>query len=97
MLFHKRFIKQCIKNHSKELEHGARMVMKAQKLEEEKNYEKAIKYYEMAKKMFSEAEMFASFFGDKAYQLEAKVLIKKVDEQMNNVIVKDFYRSGIDH
>lgn len=97
MLFHKRFIRECIRKHSKELEHGAKMVMKAQKLEEEGKFEKAIKYYEIAKNMFKQAEMFASFFGDKEYLLEAKILIKNVEDQMYNAIIKDFNKGGINH
>ena len=94
---HKRFIRECIRKHSKELEQGARMVMKAQILENGGKREKAVKYYKSAKKMFEQAEMFASFFGDKTYQWEAKILMQKVDDQMSNLIISDFYEGGISH
>jgi len=96
MLFQKRFIRECIRKHSKELEHGASLVMKAQELEKNRKYEKAIKYYMTARKTFEKAEMLAGFIGDKAYEAEAKALINQVDKQMNNAIVTDFYRGGID-
>ena len=47
--------------------------------------------------MFNEAKMFAEFIGDKGYKAEAELLIKKVDEQMNKTIFKDFYWGGISH
>jgi len=72
------------------------MVMKAQDLEQNHKYEKAIKCYIKARKMFEKAEIMASFIGDKAYEMEAKVLIKRVDEKVNDAKVKDFYRGGID-
>ena len=96
MLFQKKFIRKCIRNHSKELENGAALVMKAQELEKNRKYEKAIKYYKTAKKMFENAKKLAELIGDKEYQAEAQILIKKVDEQLNNAIVTDFYRGGID-
>ena len=96
-MFYKRFIKECIRRHSKELEHGAKLVMKAQRFEEIGSNEKAIKCYKSAKKMFNEAKMFAEFIGDKGYKAEAELLIKKVDEQMNKTIFKDFYCGGISH
>ncbi len=92
-----RFIKQCIRNHSKELGHGARVVMEAQKLEQSGKFEKAIKYYDQAKKIFEKAEMMASFIGDKDYEREAKILIHMVEEQKHKAIVTDFYRGGIDN
>lgn len=91
MLFYKSFIKQCIRKHSKELEHGAKMVMKAQKLKEERKFKEAIKYYTIAKEMFEKAEILASFIGDKDYELEAKILIKRVEEEINTPIIKGAY------
>jgi len=97
MLPSKRFIRECIKKHSKELEHSAKMIMRAQKMEAEGKFEKAIKYYESAKKMLEQAEIMASFIGDKGYQAEAKLLMQMVDEQVCNAITKDFYKGGISH
>ena len=97
MLFYKRFISECIKKHSKDLERGAYFVMKAQDLEKKGYLEKAVKCYKRAKQEYKNAEMFAGFLGDKQYQWEAKTLIKMVDEQMEKCIVRDFYRGGISH
>ena len=93
----KRMVAKCIKNHSKELEDGAKMVMRAQKLEELGKYEQAIKRYEKAEKMFKSAYDIAVLIKDKAYQAEAKVLMQQVDIQKRNAIVTDFYRGGIDN
>lgn len=97
MELRKRIISKCIKSHSRELEHGARLVMKAQKLEQLDRYEPAIRCYEQAKTKFKKAEIIASFMGDKAYQTEAQMLIQQVSKQREDAITKDLFNGGLDY